>query len=104
MRRPKCAGRDEGRLCGGRRVHTRPRYHAEGRQNSQNFIGLQEELTSTENKIGFARQHFNDSVMQYNNRTEVFPSNVVAGMFSFKQESFFEIEDKADREVPQVKF
>ena len=71
---------------------------------NQNFLGLQEELTSTENKIGFSRQNYNDSVMQYNNKTEVFPSNIVAGMFNFKQSEFFEIEDQADREVPQVKF
>jgi LemA protein len=71
---------------------------------NQNFLALQEELTSTENKIGFARQHFNDSVMGYNNSIESFPSNVVAGMFGFKQESFFEIEDRKEREVPKVQF
>jgi LemA protein len=71
---------------------------------NQNFLSLQEELTSTENRIGFSRQHYNDSVMIYNTKTEVFPANVVAGMFSFKQESFFELEDVGEREVPKVSF
>ncbi len=71
---------------------------------NQNFLGLQEELTSTENRIGFARQHYNDSVMTYNTRIQSFPANVIAGMFNFKEETFFEIEDEAAREVPQVQF
>jgi len=71
---------------------------------NQNFLALQEELTSTENKIGFARQFYNDQVMQFNNKIQMFPSNVVAGMFSFKAGDFFEIEDAAEREVPQVSF
>jgi len=71
---------------------------------NQNFLALQEELTSTENKIGFARQFYNDQVMQYNNRIQMFPSNIVAAQFGFTQEPFFEVEDAAQREVPQVKF
>lgn len=71
---------------------------------NQNFLALQEELTSTENKISFARQYYNDSVMRFNNKIETVPNNIVAGMFSFKQESFFEIEEKAEREVPKVQF
>ena len=71
---------------------------------NQNFLALQEELTSTENKIGFARQYYNDSVMKYNTRIQSVPTNVVAGMFSFRQEPFFELEDQAQREAPQVKF
>lgn len=71
---------------------------------NQNFLALQEELTSTENKIGFARQFYNDQVMHYNNRIQMFPSNIVAAQFSFTQEPFFEVEDAAQREVPQVKF
>jgi len=71
---------------------------------NQNFLALQEELTSTENRIGFARQHYNDSVMHYNSKREVFPSNIVAGMFNFKEGTFFELEDKAEREAPKVKF
>jgi len=71
---------------------------------NQNFLNLQEELTATENRIGFARQFYNDSVMQYNTRTQSFPANVVAGMFNFVQERFFEIEEPAAREAPEVRF
>ncbi len=71
---------------------------------NENFLSLQEELTSTENRIGFARQYYNDEVMKYNNRIQMFPSNVIAGMFNFKQEDFFEIEDPGEREVPKVAF
>jgi LemA protein len=71
---------------------------------NQNFLALQEELSSTENKIGFSRQNYNDSVMEYNTRTQSFPANLIAGWGNFQQEAFFEIEDKTQREVPQVKF
>jgi LemA protein len=73
---------------------------------NQNMMQLTEELTSTENKVAFARQAFNDSVMAYNNRREVFPSSVVAGMFNFAPAALLEIpEDKAEvREAPKVQF
>ncbi len=71
---------------------------------NQNFLALQEELTSTENKISFSRQNYNDQVLFFNNKTEMFPSNIIAGMFKFIKEEFFEIEDKAEREVPKVDF
>lgn len=71
---------------------------------NQNFLALQEELASTENKIGFARQAYNDSAMQLNNKIEMFPSNIIAGMFSFKAAEFFEIENAAERAVPKVSF
>lgn len=71
---------------------------------NQNFLALQEELTSTENKIGFARQHYNDRVMKYQNRLETFPSNIIANMFGFETAEFFEIEEPAQRETPQVSF
>ena len=71
---------------------------------NQNFLALQEELTSTENKISFARQAYNDQVLFYNNKIQMFPSNIVAGMFSFKEEEFFEIEDQKEKEVPKVNF
>jgi LemA protein len=71
---------------------------------NQNFLSLQEELTSTENKISFARQSYNDQVLFYNNKIEMFPSNILAGMFNFSKEEFFEIEVEAEREVPKVKF
>ena len=70
---------------------------------NQNMMQLSEELTSTENRVAFARQAFNDSVMGYNNRREVFPSSVIAGMFNFTQRQFFET-TAADREPVQVKF
>ena len=73
-------------------------------QANANFLALQEELTSTENKIGFARQAFNDSVMGFNTKIQSIPSNVVAGMFGFKEENFFELEDKKERVAPQVAF
>ncbi len=71
---------------------------------NQNFLALQEELTSTENKIAFSRQAYNDSVMTYNNKTQMFPSNVIAGMFGFQQSEFFLIEDAAERKAPKVDF
>ncbi len=71
---------------------------------NQNFLALQEELATTENKIGFARQYYNDAAKQYKNRTEVFPSNIVAGMFNFKAEPFFQLESSQERVAPQVKF
>jgi LemA protein len=71
---------------------------------NQNMLALQEELVSTENKISFARQHYNDSVMIYNTRTETVPSNIIAGMFGFGPREFFELEDVAQREAPQVDF
>jgi len=71
---------------------------------NQNFLSLQEELTSTENKISFARQYYNDSVLRYNNKTELFPSNIVAGMFNFTRSDFFEVDTEAEREAPKVSF
>ncbi len=71
---------------------------------NQNFLAVQEELTSTENKIAFARQSYNDQVLFLNNKTQMFPSNIIAGIFSFKTEEFFEIEDKAEKAVPKVSF
>ncbi len=71
---------------------------------NQNFLALQEELTSTENKISFARQYYNDAVLRLNNRIQMFPSSIIAGMFNFAQEKFFEVEAPEDRQVPQVKF
>jgi LemA protein len=71
---------------------------------NQNFLALQEELTSTENKISFARQSYNDQVLFFNNKIQMFPSNIVAGMFNFKEEEFFEVEDQKEKEVPKVSF
>ena len=74
---------------------------------NQNMMQLSEELTSTENKVAFARQAFNDSVMGYNNRREVFPSSVVAGMFNFAPAALLEIpadQQAAVRAAPKVEF
>ena len=72
-----------------------------------NFLQLQEELTSTENKIGFARQHYNRTVNQFNEATKVFPSNLISGMFGFSEMDFFELDAReaaAVREAPKVEF
>jgi LemA protein len=71
---------------------------------NQNFLSLQETLTSTENKIAFARQGYNDQVLFFNNKIQMFPSNIIAGMFTFTAREFFEIEEAAEREVPKVSF
>jgi len=71
---------------------------------NQNMLALQEELTSTENKISFARQFYNDSVMKYNTSIQRVPAKLVADMFNFKEEDFFEIEEGEAREPVKVKF
>ena len=71
---------------------------------NRNMMQLSEELTTTENKVAFARQAYNDSVMGYNNRREVFPSSIVAGMFNFLPAQLLEIESPQKREVPKVAF
>lgn len=71
---------------------------------NQNMMQLSEELTTTENKISFARQSFNDAVMRYNIACEQFPSNVIAGMFGFVKAQLFEVENEAVKEVPKVSF
>jgi len=71
---------------------------------NQNFLALQEEIASTENKISFARQFYNDAVMGLKNKIEMFPSNIFAGMFSFKAEPYFELDVPQEREVPKVQF
>ncbi len=68
---------------------------------NQNVSQLQEELASTENKIAFARQYYNDSVMRYNTRTETIPTNIVAGIGNFHKEEFFEAPEE-EKEVPKV--
>jgi LemA protein len=70
---------------------------------NQNFLQLQEELGGTEEKIAYARQFYNDSVLTYKNKREMFPTNIIAGMFNFEAKPFFEVEE-TDREVPKVSF
>ena len=73
---------------------------------NQNFLALQEELTSTENKISFSRQAYNDEVLQYNNKVQQFPATIVAGMFNFKKEQEFlqATGAEAERQAPKVSF
>jgi len=71
---------------------------------NQNMMQLSEELTSTENRVAFSRQSYNDSVMDYNNACEMFPSGMVANLFQFKPGAMLEIEDTAKRAVPKVSF
>jgi LemA protein len=71
---------------------------------NQNMMALQEELTSTENKIAFSRQAYNDSVTYYNTQRELFPTVVIAGMFNFQAANLFEIEEAQEREAPKVSF
>jgi LemA protein len=71
---------------------------------NENMLALQEELTSTENKISFARQHYNDVVLDYNTRIAQVPANVFATMFDFKPREFFEVEEEAEKKAPKVSF
>jgi LemA protein len=71
---------------------------------NQNMMQLTEELTSTENKVAFARQSYNDSVMAYNTKREVFPTNIIAGMFQFAAAELFQIENPEEKQAPKVSF
>jgi LemA protein len=71
---------------------------------NENMLALHEEVTSTENKISFARQHYNDSAMTYNVKIETVPANIIASMFNFTQREFFELEEGEQREAPKVDF
>lgn len=70
---------------------------------NENFLGLQKDVSDTEDKISYARQFYNDSVLTYNNKVQMFPSNLVAGMFHFTKATFFEVSD-SDKEVPKISF
>jgi LemA protein len=71
---------------------------------NQNFSQLQEELTSTENRIGFARQHYNDTVARYEESRQAFPTNMIAGMFNFQHKDYFTVANAPEREAPKVSF
>lgn len=71
---------------------------------NQNYLALQEELTSTENKISFSRQFYNDTAMRFNTTVQMFPTNIVAGMFKFSAAELFELKEEAAREAPKVQF
>ena len=70
---------------------------------NENFLGLQKDVSDTEDKISYARQFYNDSVLTYNNKVQMFPSNLVAGMFHFTKATLFEVSD-SDKEVPKISF
>jgi len=71
---------------------------------NQNFLMLQEELAGTEGKIAYARQFYNDTVMKFNTKQQVFPSNMIASMFGFKEKDYFEIEEPEAKEPVKVEF
>lgn len=71
---------------------------------NQNMMQLSEELTTTENKIAFARQAYNDAVMTYNTKREVFPNNIISGMFNFSEAALFELEDELEKQAPKIEF
>lgn len=73
-------------------------------KSNANMMQLSEEITSTENKISFSRQAYNDAVTLYNTQTEVFPANIVAGMFNFCEAALFEVSEEAEREAVKVEF
>ena len=71
---------------------------------NQNMLALQEELASTENRVGFSRQAYNDAVMEYNTARESFPVSLFSGKFGFKQETLFTLADETERAVPSIQF
>ena len=73
-------------------------------RSNQNMLQLQGELTSTESKVAFARQAYNDAVMSFNNKLEMFPSNLVANLFNFVPATLFEVSDDSERDAIEVKF
>ena len=71
---------------------------------NENFMSLQKDLKDVEEKISYARQFYNDTVMTYNNKVQMFPSNIIASLFGFKESKFFELDNEKDRETPKVSF
>ncbi len=97
-------GRAEGQLTGALgRLFALSESYPDLKAN-QNMLALQEELTSTENKVAFSRQAYNDAVTAYNTGREVFPTVIFAGMFNFQPANLFEIEEPGQREAPKVSF
>jgi len=97
-------GQAEAQLMGGMRALLAVVENYPDLKANENFKALMEELSSTENKISFARQFYNDSVAGYNIKIEQFPSNLVAGLFNFKRCEFFQVESPEERQNVQVKF
>jgi LemA protein len=97
-------GRAEGQLTGALgRLFALSESYPDLKAN-QNMLALQEELTSTENKVAFSRQAYNDAVMTYNTQRETFPTVLFAGMLNFQPANLFEIEEPGQREAPKVSF
>ncbi|MBN2293996.1 MAG: LemA family protein [Pirellulales bacterium] len=100
----KSLGRAEGQLTGALgRLFALSENYPDLKAN-QNMLALQEELTSTENKVSFSRQAYNDAVTRYNTAREKFPNVIFAGMFNFQEADLFEIEEEQQREAPKVSF
>ncbi len=101
---PKAAAEAEGALSGAlRQVFALAEAYPDLKAN-QNFLQLQGDLTSTENRIGQERSAYNDLVATYNTAVLTFPANLIAGVFGFSPQPFFEVQDQAQREVPKVQF
>lgn len=101
---PAQIGAAEGQLAGALRGFYAVAENYPDLKANSGFLALQEELTSTENKVGFARQFYNDAVMKLNTAIESIPTNIVAGMGGFQKAEFFEIKAPEEREAPKVKF
>ena len=71
---------------------------------NENFLSLQTDLKDIEEKISYARQFYNDTVLSYNNKVEMFPTNIIASIFGFKQNEFFKLDDESERKAPKVSF
>ena len=71
---------------------------------NENFMALQKDLKDTEDKISYARQFYNDTVLTYNNKVEMFPTNIIANIFGFKQNEFFKLDNESERKAPKVSF
>jgi LemA protein len=101
---PKEAAKADGQLAGALKSLFAVAENYPKLEASQNFMQLQEELSGTETKIAYARQLYNDVVLQYNNAIQTIPSNIVAALFGFKDIEFFKTEGEAERQPVQVKF
>ncbi|MGN1000755.1 MAG: LemA family protein [Bacilli bacterium] len=71
---------------------------------NENFLSLQADLKDIEEKVSYARQFYNDTVLTYNNKVEMFPTNIIANIFGFKQSEFFKLDNESEREAPKVSF
>jgi len=101
---PESQARDENVLAGSLRQLFALAENYPDLKANQNFLQFQDELVHTEDRIQRARRFYNANVRDLNNKLEMFPSNVIAGMFNFRPREYFEIEDAAQRQVPEVKF